>query len=98
MNPVIPQDKANHALYGALVFTVVFTVATFFMLTFTALIAALAVTAVVAVGKELYDCHVNAKLKKQGLPPAHTVDSMDALATIAGSLIPAVPAALLILR
>lgn len=78
MIPVIPHDKANHALYGYVIYTVGSFAGRFVG---QPVPAGLAMTAVFALGKEVYD-----KVSGKGTP-----DKMDFVATMAG----AVPAALL---
>lgn len=80
MLPILSADKANHALYGAGIFA-----AAYVLLTLQALPAlplAAAAVVVAAVGKELYDRAHRAK---------HTPDIMDALATLAGGALVALP-------
>ena len=50
--PLIPQDKANHFIYGILIY--------FIVNLFFGIISAVAIGVVVAIGKEIYDDkHVN---------------------------------------
>ena len=84
MLPLIPQDKANHAIYGAVVFCVVFA------LTRRVPVAA-AVVVLVAVGKEIADRLANRRAAKAGLPAPHGVEMMDAVATCAGGALAALP-------
>lgn len=91
---VIPADKANHAIYGALVFALVAALA---MLTSYAPIArGLGVAAAVAVGlaKELYDYVRNRQALKAGLAKPHGVEGSDLLWTAGGALVVCVAAAL----
>lgn len=82
--PIIPQDKANHAIYGAVVFCVVFA------LTHRVPVAA-AVVVLVAIGKEIADRLANRRAAKAGLPAPHGVEVMDAVATCAGGALAALP-------
>ena len=77
--PQLPPDKANHFLYGTLIFT-----AFHF---FVPAITALEITAAFAIGKELVDFIGNRKQKAAGLAPSHGVEFLDAFATFAGGLI-----------
>lgn len=91
---VIPADKANHAIYGALVFAIVAALA---MLTSLAPIArGLGVGAAVAVGlaKELYDYVRNRQALKAGLAKPHGVEGSDLLWTAGGALLVCLSAAL----
>jgi hypothetical protein len=72
MLPLLPQDKANHFVYGSLVFTIVY------ILTLNPILA-LTITTIVGFGKEIYDA-----LNKQ----THTPDILDLLSTVAGGLFP----------
>lgn len=83
MLPLLPQDKANHVVYGAVIAALSLVGGTIFrapMLPF-ALIALAAVVAV-AILKELVDRRST----------NHTPDAMDAVATIAGGLVVVAPA------
>lgn len=76
MLPVIPQDKANHAVYGAVIFNIA--------LPFTSALLALAAVAALAVAKEAVDWLRNRRARQAGLPAPHGVEPLDALATLAG--------------
>lgn len=80
MLPVIPQDKANHFVYGAVIFTVAYVLFTIAGLP--ALPIAAGAVVGFAVGKEVYD-----KMHKEN----HTPDIKDALATMAGGFVVALP-------
>jgi len=73
---LLPQDKANHVVYGALVAAVVSL--------FSISLALLAVV-LVGVGKEAYDWWRNMHGEQHG------VEVMDAVATVCGGLIVLVP-------
>lgn len=75
--PLIPQDKANHFIYGAVVAFIVSLVVS--------PVLALAATAVVAVGKELSDWYQNTK------GGSHGVEGLDAVATIIGGVMVVLP-------
>jgi hypothetical protein len=80
MIPVLAQDKANHAVYGSAIFTAAYVVAFFAGLP--ALPIAAGAVIGFGVGKEIYD-----KLHKD----KHTPDPLDALATLAGGALCAIP-------
>jgi len=88
--PVIPQDKANHAIYGAVIFCVVFALAHQFVPIYQAHIAAAAVM-LAAFGKEAADRLANWRAARAGLPMPHGVEMMDAVATCAGGVLAALP-------
>lgn len=88
--PIIPQDKANHALYGALVFVATFFVA-HLLLPVYAIALALGATVVVGIAKELLDMWSNYKAKQNNILPKHGVELWDAIATIAGGVVVALP-------
>lgn len=77
--PVIAEDKANHAIYGAAVAVVAHLAVRLVVQTSApiASVAALGTVAAVAIGKELAD---------RSHPASHTSDWRDALATFAGGL------------
>jgi hypothetical protein len=98
MLPQLPLDKANHYVYGSLIFTVSFAVLFHVGLaTVLCLWAALAITGLLSVGKEILDWVKNKMAIKAGLPPPHVVEPADALATFAGGLVAAIPVMLLLL-
>lgn len=80
MLPIIPQDKANHIVYGSVIFTAAYVIFGFAGLP--ALPIAAGAVVVLAVAKEIYDRAHRA---------THTPDPMDALATIAGGALAALP-------
>lgn len=80
---LIPQDKANHAIDGAVIYF------------FTAVIFralglpnhrewALAVTTLVGAAKEGADWVLNLLARRKGLPPPHSVEGLDFIATFLG--------------
>lgn len=73
MLPLLPHDKANHAVYGAAIFAAGHLAA--------GPVAGAALCVLLAVGKELRD-----RLSRRGTP-----DALDALATVAGGALAAVP-------
>lgn len=82
---LIPQDKANHAIYGAVIFLIFA-----FLLGVGGVPHAtgFALLAVVIVGaiKELSDYILNRRAAAHGLPAPHTIEFMDAFATTLGGL------------
>lgn len=93
---VIPHDKANHALYGALIFSVTFAAVIFFVEPITAILTALGLVVVIAAGKEIRDRHINWRSEQRGQAGTQGVEAMDAIATILGGLIAAIPIGLLL--
>ena len=75
--PSLPQDKANHALYGSLIFLAALAI-------FRRPDAAYALVVLAAVGKEALDWLSNQRSEK----PTHGVEWFDALATCAGGAVP----------
>lgn len=87
--PTIPHDKALHFIYGTLIFCVSY-LATFQWFQ-EPLWAAMALVALFAIGKEVADYWSNQQAIKQKILPTHGVEVMDAVATIAGGLVVAIP-------
>ena len=79
MLPSLPADKANHAVYGALIFNVALPLTDAFI--------ALALVAALAVAKEAVDWISNHRARAAGLPAPHGVEFLDALATLAGGFL-----------
>jgi hypothetical protein len=74
---LIPQDKANHFIYGFVVFLA--------MLFLSSSVEwALAVSIAVGILKEAVDATLNMLAFRKGLPPPHGVEAMDAVATALG--------------
>jgi hypothetical protein len=88
--PTIPHDKALHFIYGAIIFCVLFVLATLVIPHYEMYVAAGAVV-FFAVGKELLDVASNYLAKKKGLVPTHGVEVMDAVATCVGGVVVAIP-------
>jgi len=82
--PSLPQDKANHFVYGAAIYAVTFCI--FSLLKLPATYYAFAVVAIFGIGKEIVDYLQN---RFQGAQ--HGVEALDALATIAGGAMCAIP-------
>jgi hypothetical protein len=75
--PSLPQDKANHAIYGALIFLIGFAITRRMDVSYGLVVLA-------AVGKEALDWLSNQRSEK----PTHGVEWLDALATCAGGAVP----------
>jgi hypothetical protein len=84
--PNLPQDKANHAIWGAILAFSVYVIASVLDIAFAAELGLF--TAVgAAIAKEVTDKLANITATKLGLPAPHGVEVYDAVATIAGGLI-----------
>jgi len=81
MMPSLPQDKANHAIYGALIFLLALAITR-------RMDVAYGLVVLAAVGKEVLDWLSNQRAIKAGLTPTHGVEWFDALATCAGGAVP----------
>lgn len=77
---MIPYDKSLHALVGAAIFSAAYII--FTLAALPALQIAAAAVLLAAIGKEVYD-HLHRD--------KHTPDFMDAVATIAGGVVCALP-------
>jgi hypothetical protein len=77
MMPQLPADKANHAVYGALIFLIGFAITRRMDVSYGLVVLA-------AVGKEALDWLSNQRSEK----PTHGVEWLDALATCAGGAVP----------
>ena len=88
--PMLPQDKANHVVYGAVTALVVI-LACWLVGNPHWLLASLIAVVIVAIGKEAVDRLRNAKAEEAGLPPKHGVEWMDVVATLAGGLMVVLP-------
>ena len=87
--PELPQDKANHAFYGAAIAAVVSSAAMLAHLP-AAIIAAVVVT-VIAFAKEANDAWINYKATGDYMHGPHGVELNDALATMAGGAFVVLP-------
>jgi len=90
MNFLIPQDKANHLICGAVIFNVMILLAHFVYADYQTLIAGLAVI-FIAVGKEVNDAFINWKATGNLIKGPHGVEVLDVAATITGGVIVALP-------
>lgn len=84
--PSLPQDKANHVLYGALIFLVAYALLLLFGVPHSAY-AALAVSVGFGLGKEGVDAWENHKATGDWRTGPHGVEGLDAAATAAGGLV-----------
>ena len=76
----IPSDKLLHFVGGQIIWHVTFRVTG-------DVVIAHAVTAAAAIGKEvIIDAGLNLLAKRKGLPPPHSVDPKDAIATYLGGV------------
>lgn len=82
---LIPEDKANHIIDGAVVYLVVAGLGKLFFVPGYREIALL-VAFVVGVLKEVWDGRQAKKARAVGLTPMHEADPFDAAATFAGAL------------
>ena len=80
MMPQLPPDKANHAIYGALIFLLALAILRRPDVAYGLVVAA-------AVGKEVLDWLSNQRAIRAGLTPTHGVEWFDALATCAGGAV-----------
>lgn len=84
--PMIPQDKANHALYGAAVYVLARAVASFFAPEYASVLGLVA-SAAFGLGKEVVDFWLNRQAAQKGQRAPHTPMPADALATAAGGFL-----------
>lgn len=89
MLPTIALDKANHMLYGVVTFSTAHLL--FTLAGLPALHIAAAAVVLVAIGKEAMDWLSNQRARAAGLPAPHGVELLDAVATIAGGALCALP-------
>ena len=98
--PLIAQDKANHALYGAAIAaaSASLCIAVFMpqqlkpaLPLLWASTLGLSLSALAGYVKEKRDEEANAERLADGLPPVHSVERADMLATLAGGALVAVP-------
>jgi hypothetical protein len=86
--PQLPTDKANHAIYGAVIFDACF------LLT-RSLLVSLCVMAVIAVFKEVSDAFINWRATGDAMHGPHGVEFLDAAATCFGGILVALPLVLM---
>jgi hypothetical protein len=82
MLPIIPQDKANHFVYGSVIAVAAGLVAS--QLGLPVVICSIGAAAILGATKEVLDYYQNWKAKKAGLTPMHGVEFMDFAATALG--------------
>ena len=87
MLPSLPQDKANHVVYGMVVFIAALFALVWFRVAYAAY-AALAITVVVGIAKEVVDAWENYKATGNWRTGPHGVEGLDALATASGGFGP----------
>ena len=83
---LIPQDKANHIIYGYLSSFVVGVIYTMTMGFLFNPVWFVGVAFIVGFLKELYDYGANLAAKRKNLPPMHEVSPYDVLATTIGGV------------
>ena len=86
--PQLPPDKANHALYGVLIFNVAFMASR-------SLAIASGVVAAFAVAKEISDAVINWRATGKLTQGPHGVEFLDAAATCFGGILVALPLVLM---
>jgi hypothetical protein len=86
MIPVIPQDKANHFIYGLAVAFITQVLLGIFGFREAAALSAPASAAIIGVLKEAWDQWQNNRAESRGQEPPHEVSAWDALSTLAGGL------------
>jgi len=100
--PVIPEDKANHMVYGAVIAGIGSTVSMLTILLFFntvwqpwqhSISATLGILCSIFAGsaKEFLDNRNNIKNIALGLPPVHGVETLDIVATVQGGIISMIP-------
>lgn len=80
--PLIPQDKANHFVYGAAIAVAAGLVAS--QLGLQVIVYSIGAAAILGAVKEALDYYQNWRAKKAGLTPMHGVEFMDFAATALG--------------
>ena len=82
--PQLPTDKANHALYGALIFSIA-------LIVIQSPIFAMVAVLIAAIGKEISDAALNWRATGNPMHGPHGVEIFDAVATAAGGVLAALP-------
>lgn len=82
--PNLPVDKANHAIYGALIFIVSF------LFSHSAVVAG-CIVVFFAIAKEGTDAFINYKSTGDPMHGPHGVEALDALATCFGGILAGLP-------
>lgn len=83
--PFVAADKANHFIYGTLIYAMFFVLGSFLGLN--AIYVGAGVTVAFAVIKELFDYLSNQKSVRANLAPTHGVELLDVVWTIAPAVI-----------
>lgn len=91
MLPMLPQDKANHLVYGA-AFAVIGTYCAHQVGVHQPLIPVI-LAALLGIAKELADWIMNQQAVSASLPPPHSVEFLDFAATACGGVLVALGAA-----
>jgi hypothetical protein len=94
MLPQLPLDKANHAIYGSVIFNVIFIICLVLHIANPILVGGIVVV-VCAVGKEVLDAYQNYKISGDYRVGIHGVELPDALATVFGGILSLIPALLI---
>lgn len=85
--PQLPADKANHALYGAIIFLVAGALAAAAGHPQQARLVGAGAAVLFGCAKELSDWLLNRRAVAAGLPPPHGVEAADVLATASGAFL-----------
>jgi hypothetical protein len=85
--PQLPQDKANHVIYGMVICFIVSMALALIIPKIHASLVGLLVTMMAAGGKEYLDLRANQKAIAAGQSATHGVELGDFIATIAGGLV-----------
>ena len=88
--PSLPQDKANHLAYGAAIFSLSLLLAHFTHVDYQIAIASLVVV-FAAFAKEANDARINWQITGDPMHGPHGVEFLDAVATIVGGMLAALP-------
>lgn len=80
--PIIPQDKANHYIYGSVIAIVAGTIA--HQIGLPVAICSIGAATLFGAVKEALDWYRNRKAEAAGATPTHGVEVVDFLATVAG--------------
>ena len=81
--PLVPQDKANHAIYGAVIALAVYAVTLALLVPYAALVGLCAAVGM-GLAKEALDRWQNLQASRAGQPPPHGVEFWDFAATSLG--------------
>jgi hypothetical protein len=82
--PQFPQDKANHAIYGALIFNFAYYITH-------SIVVAFCVVTFIALAKEASDAMINYRATKDPMHGPHGVEFLDAVATCFGGILAGLP-------